>query len=116
MTQSEHWPASHVAERTRFSPIKASAEPIRCRPPILGANMRRREFIGFLGGAAVAWPHAARGQQAEPMRRIGVLMTAAADDPDVQSLLAAFEQGLQQLGWTDRRNVRIEPRWAAGNH
>ena len=77
--------------------------------------MRRREFITLLGGAAVAWPLAARAQQRERMRRIGVLMTTAADDPEGQARLAAFVQGLQQLGWTDGRNVRIDTRWAAGN-
>ena len=76
--------------------------------------MKRREFITLLGGAA-AWPLAARAQQAERMRRIGVLMTTAADDPEGQARLAAFVQGLQQLGWTDGRNVRIDTRWAAGN-
>ena len=64
--------------------------------------MKRREFITLLGGAAAAWPLAARAQQGERMRRIGVLMPYAADDPEVQARLAAFLQGLQQLGWTDR--------------
>ena len=70
--------------------------------------MRRREFITLLGGAAAAWPLAARAQQAERMRRIGVLMNAAADDPESQARIAAFLQGLQELGWTDGRNVRID--------
>ncbi len=77
--------------------------------------MRRREFITLLGGAAAAWPLAARAQQAERMRRIGVLTAGAADDPDVQARIAAFLQALQQLGWTDGRNVRIDYRWGAGN-
>ena len=77
--------------------------------------MKRREFITLLGGAAAAWPLAARAQQAERMRRIGVLMPLAADDPEGQARLAAFLQGLQQLGWTVGRNVRIDIRWAAGN-
>jgi hypothetical protein len=77
--------------------------------------MRRREFTTFLGGAAVAWPLAARAQQPERMRRIGVLLSGAADDPDVQVRLAAFEQGLQQLGWTDGRNARIEYHWDFGD-
>ena len=68
----------------------------------------------MLGGAA-AWPLAARAQQPERMRRIGVLMGAAADDPEGQARIAAFQQGLQQLGWTDGRNVRIDYRWGAGN-
>ena len=70
--------------------------------------MKRREFITLLGGAAAAWPLAARAQQAERMRRIGVLMSLAADDPEAQARIAAFLQGLQQLGWTDGRNVRID--------
>jgi putative ABC transport system substrate-binding protein len=75
----------------------------------------RREFITLLGGAAAAWPLAARAQQSEPMRRIGVLMNAAADDPEYQARLAAFLQALQQLGWSDGHNVRIDIRWGAGN-
>jgi ABC-type uncharacterized transport system substrate-binding protein len=77
--------------------------------------VRRREFITLLGGTAVAWPLAARAQQSEHMRRIGVLNAQAADDPDAQTNMAAFLQGMQQLGWTDGRNVRIEHRWGAGN-
>jgi putative ABC transport system substrate-binding protein len=77
--------------------------------------MRRREFITLLGGAAVAWPLAARGQQAERVRRVGVLMNLATDDAEGQARLAAFVQGLQQLGWSDGRNVRIDYRWTAGN-
>jgi putative tryptophan/tyrosine transport system substrate-binding protein len=76
--------------------------------------MRRREFIGLLGGG-VAWPLAARAQQAERMRRVGVLMNLAADDPESPPRLAAFLQGLEQLGWTDGRNVRIDTRWGGGN-
>ena len=76
--------------------------------------MKRREFITLLGGAA-AWPLAARAQQGERIRRIGVLMTLAADSPDAQANFAAFLQGLQQLGWTDDRNVRIDYRWGAGD-
>jgi putative tryptophan/tyrosine transport system substrate-binding protein len=75
----------------------------------------RREFITLLGGAAAAWPLAARAQQGERMRRIGVLMNLAADDPEGQARLTAFAQGLQQLGWTNGRNVRIDYRWAAGD-
>jgi putative ABC transport system substrate-binding protein len=77
--------------------------------------MKRREFIALLGGAAAAWPVAARAQQGEPMRRIGVLMSTGADDPEGQARLAAFQQGLQQLGWTVGRNVRIDSRWPAGD-
>jgi len=76
--------------------------------------MRRREFIVALGSAA-AWPVAARGQQPEGMRRIGVLHTTASDDPEGKARNAAFVQGLAQFGWTDGGNVRIETRWAAGD-
>ena len=74
--------------------------------------MRRREFITLLGGAAVAWPRSALAQHGERMRRIGVLMNMASDDPEGQARIAAFRQGLQQLGWTDGRDVRIDDRWA----
>ena len=76
--------------------------------------MKRREFITLLGGAT-AWPLAARAQQAERMRRIGVLMSLVADDKQGQARLAAFLQGLQELGWTDGRNVRIDVRWGTGD-
>src|SRR6202048_2558460 len=82
--------------------------------PELGADMRRREFISLLGGAA-AWPLGARAQQSEKMRRIGVLMNLAADDSEGQARIAAFVQGLRELGWADGRNVRIDYRWAAGD-
>jgi putative tryptophan/tyrosine transport system substrate-binding protein len=77
--------------------------------------MQRREFITLFGGAVAAWPLAARAQQPERMRRIGVLMALAPDDPQGQARLTAFLQALQQLGWTDGRNVRIDTRWAAGD-
>jgi putative ABC transport system substrate-binding protein len=77
--------------------------------------MRRREFFAALGGAAAAWSLAARAQQGERMRRIGVLMSVAADDPEAKNRIAAFLQSLQQLGWTDGRNLQIDTRWAAGN-
>ena len=76
--------------------------------------MRRREFVILLGGAA-AWPLVVRAQQRERMRRIGVLMGGAGRDPVEQARLAAFLDGLQQLGWTDGRNVRIDTRWPAGD-
>jgi putative tryptophan/tyrosine transport system substrate-binding protein len=77
--------------------------------------MRRREFIMLLGGAAAAWPLAARAQQAERMRRIAVLMNLAADDAEGQARLAAFRQGLQQLGWIEGRNAHLDIRWGAGD-
>ena len=74
--------------------------------------MRRREFIAGLAGAA-GWPVVARAQQAERMRRIGVLMSYAESDPDGKVFVAAFREGLQQLGWLEGRNIRIDDRWAA---
>jgi len=77
--------------------------------------MPRREFIMLAGGATITWPLTARAQQPERVRRIGVLMALAADDPQGQARLVAFVQGLQESGWTDGRNVRIDTRWAAGD-
>jgi putative ABC transport system substrate-binding protein len=76
--------------------------------------MQRREFITLLGGAAATGPLAASAQQTERMRRIGVLLSGT-DDQETQARVAAFIQALQQLGWIDSRNIRIEYRWAAGN-
>jgi putative ABC transport system substrate-binding protein len=76
--------------------------------------MKRREFITLLGGVA-AWPLAARAQQPEQMRRIGVLTNLVADDPEAQARVGAFLQGLQELGWAVGRNMRIEYRWGAGD-
>src|SRR5258708_1764707 len=76
--------------------------------------MKRRDFITLFGGAAT-WPLVARAQQGERMRRIGVLMHLPADDLEGQARFTAFLQGLQQLGWTDGRNVRIETRWGASD-
>ena len=75
--------------------------------------MRRRDFIKVIAGSA-AWPLAAGAEQAQRMRRIGVLMHLAADDPEGQSRVAAFLQGLQEAGWAVGRNVNIDVRWAAG--
>ena len=77
--------------------------------------MRRREFIALLGGAAATWPLAARAQQGERMRRIGVLTATVSDDVEGRARLAAFQQGLQQLGWAEGRNMRIDTRWAGAN-
>ena len=77
--------------------------------------MRRREFIGLLGGAAAAWPLAAGAQQPKRMRRVGVLLPATADDLEFQTRLEAFLQGLRQLGWTIGLNVQIDTRWATSN-
>jgi putative ABC transport system substrate-binding protein len=83
-------------------------------PPELGPDMRRREFLGVLG-AATAWPLVAHAQQPERMRRIGVLMHTAVDEPESQARLTAFLQGLQKLGWTDGRNLRFDYRWSTGD-
>jgi putative ABC transport system substrate-binding protein len=77
--------------------------------------MKRREFITLLGGAATAWPLAARAQQGERMRRIGVLMNVAENDPAGQRRIAAFLQRLQELDWEEGRNLRIDMRWGAGD-
>jgi ABC-type uncharacterized transport system substrate-binding protein len=77
--------------------------------------MKRREFITLLGGAAVAWPLAARAQQGERVRSVGVLQLQAADDPENKARLAAFRQELQRLGWVEGRNLRIVARWGAGS-
>jgi putative ABC transport system substrate-binding protein len=76
-------------------------------------DVRRRELIALLGGAAASWPLAARAQPGERMRRIGVLMYWAEDDAEGQARLAAFAQALKQLGWSDGRNVRLDTRWAS---
>ena len=73
--------------------------------------MQRRDFITLLGGAVAAWPLAAQAQQPEQMRRIGILMNRAANDAEGQARLAVFRQALQQLGWSEWRNVQIDIRW-----
>ena len=77
--------------------------------------MKRRDFIKAVAGTAAAWPLAARAQQPERMRRIGVLLPAASDDADYQARVGAFLQALALLGWTIGRNVRIDTRWAGAN-
>ena len=76
--------------------------------------MRRRDFIKVMAGSTAAWPLAVRAQQSERERRVGVLMGLAADDAEAQGRIAAFVQGLQQLGWTDGRNLQIDYRRGAG--
>ena len=73
--------------------------------------MQRREFIVFFGGAAT-WPLAARAQQPEQMRRIGILVNWTADDPEGQARVGTFRQALEQLGWSEGRDVRIDIRWS----
>jgi putative ABC transport system substrate-binding protein len=76
--------------------------------------IQRRDFITFLGGAAAAWPLAARGQQGGRLRRVGVLMALAPSDPEARLRATAFENGLRNLGWVEGRNLRIGYRWAPG--
>ena len=77
--------------------------------------MRRREFITLLGGTVAAWPIGVYAQQGDQIRRIGAIIAFARNDPEVQSYVNAFDQGLKELGWTDGRNVRIDYRYAAGD-
>src|SRR5262249_56956014 len=74
--------------------------------------MRRREFIALLGSSVIAWPLAASAQQGERMRRIGVLLPAAANDPEFQARIRAFQQELEQSGWSIGRNIQLDMRWA----
>jgi putative ABC transport system substrate-binding protein len=81
----------------------------------MASHIGRRKFLATLGGAAAAWPPAARAQQPERMRHIGVLMNTGADEPESQARLAAYMQGLQELGWAAGRNLRIDYRWSPGD-
>ena len=81
--------------------------------PGQGAGMRRRQFLGVLGGAAIAWPLVARAQQGERMRRVGVLTNVTPDNLEGRSRRTAFQKALQEFGWTDGQNLRIETRGAA---
>src|SRR5262249_20812383 len=116
--------APHQGQQsTRTAPTGRTHDckrPLCCTPNDLlpgggHPHMKRREFITLLGGTAAAWPLAARAQQGDRMRRIGVLMTTAEDDVESKARIAAFVQALQHLGWTDGRNVRIDTRWPAGD-
>jgi ABC-type uncharacterized transport system substrate-binding protein len=78
-------------------------------------QLRRREFITLLGGAATAWPLAARAQQTERARHIGVLVSGGEDDPQMQSRLAGFRQGLARLGWLEHRNIQVDYRYASAS-
>jgi putative tryptophan/tyrosine transport system substrate-binding protein len=106
------------------SSLQASGDYASFRPNDLGIRagrvrncliMKRREFITLLGSAAVAWPRAPRAQQGERVRRIGVLMAYAESDPEAQTLVSAFRDGLQKLGWKEAHNIRIDLRWAASD-
>jgi ABC-type uncharacterized transport system substrate-binding protein len=90
-----------------------SFEPIQCWPLSLGEDMRRRKFISLLGGAAVAWPLAARAQQGERVRRIGALIGGPGEnDPESRARVAALREVLAQRGWIEGRNLRMDYRWA----
>src|SRR5262249_27387803 len=101
-------PGHQRRDRADARPRRAAVAARHCRRG--DRMMRRREFIMLLGGAA-AWPLAAGAQQPERMRRVGVHMNTVADDPRAQARLAAFVQGLRELGWTEGRNIRIDTRW-----
>ena len=81
----------------------------------MASHIGRRKFLATLGGAAAPWPLAARAQQSGPVRRVGVLMNGAATEAGPQSYVAAFLQALQQLGWTEGQNLRVDVRWNAGD-
>src|SRR5262249_50750356 len=110
--------AAHQIRARRESDCRESARPRHPADPACprrrGDRMRRRDFITLIGGAA-AWPIVARAQQPERMRRIGLLMNTGADEPESQARLAAFLQGLQELGWATGRNLRIDYRWSPGD-
>jgi len=81
----------------------------------MAIHIRRGKFLSLLGGVAVSWPLTGRGQPRERVRRVGVLTHFAADDPEGQHRLTAFEQGMRELGWAFGRNLQIDYRWAGGD-
>src|SRR5262249_49972549 len=92
-----------------------TTRPLSALTMLLSRHTRRREFITLLGGAAVAWPLAARAQQRARIRRVGVLMNFTPDDAAAQPRLTRFLQRLQELGWTEGRNLHVDVRWGAGD-
>jgi putative ABC transport system substrate-binding protein len=80
----------------------------------MASHIGRRKFLATLGGIAAAWPLAARAQQTERVRRIGIIQTASSDDAEYQARVGALLQELQQLGWMIGRNIRIDTRWTKG--
>jgi putative tryptophan/tyrosine transport system substrate-binding protein len=116
MTQQRHWPCTAAMVLMPVQPLpKYSFEPLRCRLLILGSDMKRREFITLLGGAAAAWPLAARAQQTDRIPRVGVLLGIRENDPEAKTRVKAFQQGLRDLGWFESQNIRIDYRFAASN-
>ena len=106
-------------QMSAFDPKRASAADTsriirKMHFPHRGQLMRRREFIGLLGSAVATGPVGAYAQQGEAVRRIGILMSLAADDPEGKARFTAFQQSLELLGWIEGRNVRIETCWAGG--
>src|SRR5215467_7958331 len=97
-----------------LDPFLSTRKLIRLAVRASGATMRRRNFLRFIGSAA-AWPIAAHAQQSERMRRVGVLIPFPKDNPEGLARIAAFVKELQQLGWTDGRNLQIEYRWETGD-
>jgi putative tryptophan/tyrosine transport system substrate-binding protein len=119
MTQSGHRPDQHLGPAASIShaPDPFQSADAGCYDALSqasGVAVRRREFIKLLGGAPVAWPLAAQSQPGERLRRVGMLLPATANDSEYPTLVNAFVEGLQQLGWTDGRNIRIDIRWAGG--
>ena len=90
---------------------KFSFEPLQCCHLSRERDMRRRKFLGVLGGAAATWPFPARAQQGERVRRIGVIMNLPPDDPEAQLCITTFQQELKELGWSVGRNAQIDFRW-----
>src|SRR5262249_14506848 len=107
-------PSRHDPERTFVALFSVVGRLDTMACPERRGTMRRREFITLIGGAA-AWPLMVCAQQPDRMRRIGVLMSFAEDDPQAKFRLAAFTEGLQQLDWTVGRNVKIDVRWGAAD-
>src|SRR5499433_3413158 len=109
-----------VSDPKRLRASGRDGETVMTEPPspltmLLSRHTKRREFITLLGCGAATWPIAARAQQSDRIRQIAVLMNNAEDDPEGQARAAAFRQGLQALGWTEGRNLRIEWHWTAGD-
>ena len=98
-----------------FAPLsEGRPKPIRCDVLASGALMRRREFLGILGGA-VAWPVGSKAQQPERVRYVGMINTLGSDDPETQARITVFEQALAELGWVIGRNLKIEVRQIGGD-
>jgi putative ABC transport system substrate-binding protein len=91
-----------------------TTQPLSTLTMLLSRHTRRRDFITPLGGAAT-WPLAARAQQPDRMRRVGILMNGTEIDPELHARIAAFRTAFQKLGWTEGRNVQVTIRWVAGN-